>query len=68
MGGRRFCVWIISPLVGGAGSHCIQSSSQPMLDLALVAVYHRDLARALEGVELLTLLRNKHVVNPSLKS
>jgi hypothetical protein len=39
--------------VRGAGSPCIQSSSQPMLDLALIAVYHRDLARALEGVELL---------------
>ncbi len=59
---------VISPLVRGAGSHCIQSSSQPMLDLALVAVYDRDLARALQGVELLTLLRIEHVVNPSLKS
>jgi hypothetical protein len=33
-----------------------------MLDLALVAVYHRDLARAREGVEFLTLLRIEHVV------
>ena len=68
MGGRRFCVWVISPLVRGAGSARIQSSSQPMLALALVAVYHRDLARALEGIELFTLLRIKRVVNPSLKS
>jgi hypothetical protein len=37
-----------------------------MLDLALVAVYHRDLARVREGVEFLTLLRIEHVVNPSL--
>ena len=42
---------VISTLVRGAGSPCIQSSSQPIVDLALVAVYHRDLARALEGVE-----------------
>ena len=56
-----FAYLVISPLVRGAGSPCIQSSSQPMLDLALVAVYERDLARALEGVELLTLLRIEHV-------
>ena len=42
---------VISTLVRGAGSPCIQSSSQPIVDLALVAAYHRDLARALEGVE-----------------
>jgi hypothetical protein len=34
----------------------------------LVSLYHRDLARVLEGVELLPLLRIKHIVNPSLKS
>jgi len=67
-GGRRFCIWIISPLVGGAGSRCIQSSSQPMLDLALVALHHSDFARALERIELLTLLPIKHIVNPSLQT
>ena len=51
-----FCEWIISPLVGGAGSHCIQSSSQPMLDLALVALHHGNFASARERIEVLTLL------------
>jgi hypothetical protein len=42
-----------------------------MLDLALVALHHGDFARALERIELLTLLRCcglKHIVNPSLQT
>jgi hypothetical protein len=39
-----------------------------MLDLALVALHHGDFARALERIELLTLLRIKHIVNPSLQT
>jgi hypothetical protein len=41
---------------------------EPPADSALVSLYHRDLARVLERVELLPLLRIKHIVNPSLKS
>jgi hypothetical protein len=55
------------PLVGGAGSHCIQSSSQRMIDLALVALHHGDFATARERIELLTLLRIKHIVDPPLR-
>jgi len=39
-----------------------------VIDSPLVAIHQRDFARALEGVELLALLRIKYIVNSSLKS
>src|SRR5260370_12997312 len=44
---------VISPLDRGAGSHRIQSSSQPMLDLPLFAVYTRDFTRPLHALSTL---------------
>jgi hypothetical protein len=40
----------------------------PMLDLGLVSLHHGDFASARERIELLTLLRIKHIVNPPLQT